>query len=132
MVELLVQMINLCNNSRSDLNMSQETWQWPQYRHLCDLTSEICVRLDRLRKQNVRVNGHHGHDRIINDPAIVRSMQELVKLVFSGATHDDDNFIDRDVRMTFFEVTRGFYYSAHCNESTMDQHVVKVLSDSVL
>ncbi|KAI4381202.1 hypothetical protein MLD38_007300 [Melastoma candidum] len=127
LVELLVQTINLCSNS-SDLSMSEGTWSRPLYRHLCNLTSNICLQLDRHRKQNVRMNGHHGRSGIATDPELEKSMQELTETVFRGTTGN----VNREERMTFFVVTRGFYYSAHCDESTIDQHAAKVLSDSVL
>ncbi|KAI4326509.1 hypothetical protein MLD38_031818 [Melastoma candidum] len=117
-VELLVCTILLFGSEPTrHLPTFQDTSSYQQYRRLCDLTSDICLRLAKIEGRECA-----------KDPQIQMEMQLLSELVFGELTPG----VDRDLKMFFFEITRGFYYSTYFDDFAIDQHISKVLFDNVL
>lgn len=50
-------------------------------------------------------------------------MQELVHLVVAASSDD----IDSDIKQTFLEVAKSYYYAAYFTTATIDFHIANVL-----
>ncbi|XP_042491520.1 (-)-kolavenyl diphosphate synthase TPS28, chloroplastic-like isoform X2 [Macadamia integrifolia] len=115
--ELLVRTINLC----AGRPISEEHSSHPHYQRLLHLTNSICHHLRLL----LNSKGHKKKNSL-GTGQIDPLMQELVQLVLRKS-----DGIDPDVKKTFLTVAKSFYYAAHCNPSTINHHIAKVLFQSV-
>ncbi|KAG6774483.1 hypothetical protein POTOM_021836 [Populus tomentosa] len=126
--ELLVQTINL---TAGYLVSEELLAHHPQYEQLVDLTNRICYQLDHYKKNKVHYNGSYSTitsntDRITT-PQIESDMQELVQLVVQNPSDG----IDSNIKQTFLQVAKSFYYSAICDPGTVNYHIAKVLFERV-
>lgn len=116
--ELLVNTVNLCSGRL----FSNDTLSHPNYERLVTLSNKVCHQLGNT------LGGNHNEDSDIKDTKIEIAMQELVQLVHQNSSDD----ISTDSKQTFFAVVRSFYYAAHCDQGTINSHIVKVLFESVV
>ncbi|KAF9605971.1 hypothetical protein IFM89_021297 [Coptis chinensis] len=120
--ELLVNTINLCAGHSLSLDLVSQ----PEYMHLTNLTNNICNRL-RQQTQNSNIKEEQA---IINKPteSVELEMQKLVQHVIKR----NNNEIAQDIKQTFLTVAKSYNYIAHCDPTTIDLHISKVLFDTVL
>ncbi|CAI9781173.1 unnamed protein product [Fraxinus pennsylvanica] len=127
--ELLVRTLNLTSDLNSRWTSEKLLLSHPKYNRLSDITNRVCHQL-RLY-QNKKVHGTNG---CINGMAnittveIESDMQELVKLVLTKSSDD----IDTNIKKTFLDVARSFYYVANSSPGTVNFHIAKVLFERVL
>ncbi|CAK7346582.1 unnamed protein product [Dovyalis caffra] len=127
--ELLVQTINL---TAGYLVSDEElVAHHSQYEQLADLTNSIGSQLCHCKKNKVHDNGSYSAvtsstDRITT-PEIESDMQELVQLVVQNSSDG----IDSNIKQTFLQVAKSFYYSAICDPGTINYHIAKVLFERV-
>lgn len=74
------------------------------------------------------MNGNINEQSDRESKKIDEEMQELVKLVLSNNTLKDTDPI---LKQTCLEVTKAFYYAAHCSPQQIDHHITKVLFQKI-
>ncbi|KAM7253951.1 hypothetical protein ACFE04_031633 [Oxalis oulophora] len=112
--ELLVRTINLTGGRCAAVTH-------PEYKRLSDLANRIFQKLGHSQWDN------KGEE---NGKAFVEAegeMQELVQTVLQDSTDG----IDRDLKQTFLQVVKAYYYTAHCDLGTINLHIAKVLFERV-
>ncbi|XP_043698182.1 ent-copalyl diphosphate synthase 1-like [Telopea speciosissima] len=120
--ELLVKIINLCGGRI----LCEDQSLHPHYNRLLHLTNAICSQLRGLF--NPKGNGKKDSNREVKGPEEVETlMEELLQIVLLQTP----DTIDREIKQTFLIVAKSFYYVAHCNQATINNHVAKVLFESV-
>ncbi|XP_054816752.1 ent-copalyl diphosphate synthase 5-like [Prosopis cineraria] len=122
--ELLVNMININGGGQlfNDLKIN------PQYERLLQLCNQLCHQLRSLQstKENKNNGSRMANTSVSSNSEIGEKMQELVQLVLSS------NGMDLNMKKTFLNVTKGFYYAAHTDPDTVNSHIEKVLFEKVI
>ncbi|XP_042518269.1 ent-copalyl diphosphate synthase 1-like [Macadamia integrifolia] len=121
--ELLVGIINLS----AGRSLSEEQCSQPHYRLLIHLVNAICFHLRPLLDSMGNWKKDNNSIEISGPEEVEPLMQELVQLVL---LHTPDG-IDPEIKKPFLTVAKSFYYVAHCNLATINNHMAKVLFERV-
>ncbi|KAL6640344.1 hypothetical protein ACP70R_022193 [Stipagrostis hirtigluma subsp. patula] len=117
---LLVRTVEICSGryGSTEQNFNLE------YSNLERLTSSICGKLAlRILSQDGRkMQNIENSDRQVD-----LEMRELTQCVLQSC-----NSINRMSRQTFLDVTKSYYYVAHCSPKTIHSHISKVIFEHVI
>ncbi|XP_054816919.1 copal-8-ol diphosphate hydratase, chloroplastic-like [Prosopis cineraria] len=122
--ELMVNMINI----NGGCQLSNDLQINPQYQRLLQLSNQLCHQLRSLQstKENKNNGSRMANTSVSSNPEIGVKMQELVQLVLSS------NGMDLNMKKTFLNVTKGFYYAAHTDPDTINSHIEKVIFEKII
>nr|WQY96424.1 ent-copalyl diphosphate synthase [Stellera chamaejasme] len=125
--ELLVETINLASG-RAPL---EDLLPPSTFQPLSHLTNTVCSHLARYMKtQKVEEStGGLSAGECATTPEIESGMQQLVEMVFRNSSKEDTTLCD--IKHTFFTVARSFYYTAYCDQATINFHIAKMLFQKV-
>ncbi|XP_054814352.1 ent-copalyl diphosphate synthase 1-like [Prosopis cineraria] len=121
--ELLVNMINI----NGGCQLANDLQSNPQYQRLLQLSNQVCHQLRSLQGTKENNSGSYmATTSVSSNPEIGVKMQELVQLVLSP------NGMDLNMKKTFLNVTKSFYYAAHTDPDTINSHIEKVLFEKII
>ncbi|KAF9614680.1 hypothetical protein IFM89_019808 [Coptis chinensis] len=122
--ELLVCTLQLC----ADLYSLDLTSQ-PEYVYFTSLTNKICNRLCQNQNFKAGWKENNNEEMTIDKPvdSVQLDMQQLLQHVLRR-----DGGIHPEIKQTFLTVAKSYYYTAHCEPTTINRHISKALFDAVL
>ncbi|KAL8171648.1 hypothetical protein V2J09_023452 [Rumex salicifolius] len=112
---LLIRTIQACSATKLIAEEEEE-----EYQQLMAITNKICKQLIG----HVHPNKHYTSQDAKVGSEVNEDMQRLAEMVF--IKKGKGKMLDANVKLSFWEVARSYYYTAYCSPTTVNSHLLKI------